>query len=236
VRGARALLGVLLVVAGTAAAGLIALDAVGQVNRFLAPPPTRPAEVAGGRATMLPHPGPVEQPPDLADPADGADLAPAPAEPALPELAAGPPPSRWITCLGLPRIGLETEVVPAPFVLQGNEGTWEVPPFVAGHAEFTAGAGEAGNAIVLGHVTSITLGNVFETLDRARIGDVIQVASGDEEYAYQVTEVRRVSRTDVSVLDPAAAPTVSLITCTGLWLPHVRDYAERLVVRGELVS
>ena len=28
----------------------------------------------------------------------------------------------------------------------------------------------------------------------------------------------------------------SLITCTGLWLPQINDYAERLVVRAELVA
>jgi LPXTG-site transpeptidase (sortase) family protein len=145
-------------------------------------------------------------------------------------------PPRWITHLALPRVGIETAVVPAPFILHGEEGSWDVPPFVAGHAEFTAGAGQPGNAIVLGHVTSLGLGNVFETLDRARVGDLIRITSGEAEYAYQVVDVRRVSRTDISVLDPADTPTVSLITCTGRWLPQLRDYAERLVVRAELIS
>ena len=29
-------------------------------------------------------------------------------------------------------------------------------------------------------------------------------------------------------------PAVTLVTCTGAWLPTVWDYAERLVVRAEL--
>ena len=37
-------------------------------------------------------------------------------------------------------------------------------------------------------------------------------------------------------IQPTAAPSVSLITCTGLWLPQLNDYAERLVVRAELMS
>jgi hypothetical protein len=38
----------------------------------------------------------------------------------------------------------------------------------------------------------------------------------------------------VSVVAPTAAASLSLITCTGRWLPAVGDFAERLVVRAEL--
>jgi len=140
-----------------------------------------------------------------------------------------------ITGLRIASINLETEVVVAEFSEQDG-GTWFVPRFKAGHAEFTAGAGEIGNAVLFGHVTSLSLGNVFEQLHRVHRGDTIEVFSNDRLYDYQVTELRTVSRTDISVLDPTDVPAISLITCTGAWLPQLHDYAERLVVRGELVQ
>ena len=54
--------------------------------------------------------------------------------------------------------------------------------------------------------------------------------------AYRVVDVRKVWRTDISVLEPTESPSVTLITCAGMWLPGVWDYAQRLVVRAELVS
>ncbi|MBA2527863.1 MAG: hypothetical protein H0V18_19090 [Pyrinomonadaceae bacterium] len=48
--------------------------------------------------------------------------------------------------------------------------------------------------------------------------------------------MREVDRTDVSVMAPTEAPNLSLITCTGVWIPFVRDYTRRLVVRAELAD
>jgi LPXTG-site transpeptidase (sortase) family protein len=136
----------------------------------------------------------------------------------------------------LPRIDLEAEVVPAELV-QGKDGsaTWVVPAFKAGHAEGTAGAGEVGNAVLLGHVESRRSGDVFRHLDRARPRDEIKIFSESGTFEYQVVEVKAVPRTDVSVLEPTEVPSVTLITCTGAWNPVIWDYVERLVVRAELV-
>jgi len=159
---------------------------------------------------------------------------PPPEEPAeaIPDYA----PIEPITWVRLPRLGIDAEVVQSKFVQLNDGGTWLIPAFKVGHAEFTGGAGRAGNAVLLGHVTSRSLGNVFETLERARVGDLIQVSGTSGDFAYRVVDVRRVSRTDVSVLEPTATAAVSLITCTGRWLPQLQDYAERVVVRGELVQ
>lgn len=164
----------------------------------------------------------VEAPPQSADPVSEQEIENLANEPVRP-----------ITRLRIDRIRLDTEVVLAKFV-EKDGGTWDVPAFKAGHAEFTAGAGQSGNAVLVGHVTSLTLGNVFQELERVRVGDRIEVVSGAREFDYQVTEVRVVPRTEVSVIEPTENASISLITCTGVWLPHLRDYADRLVVRGEL--
>jgi LPXTG-site transpeptidase (sortase) family protein len=141
-----------------------------------------------------------------------------------------------ITYLNIPSIDVATQVVPAPLVERDGASTWDVPKFVAGHADGSAGAGSTGNAILIGHVTSLTLGNVFEHLDGVHPGDPIRVSSGDRQFEYRVVDVADVSRTDVSVLEPTPGASITLITCTGLWLPTVWDYSQRLVVRADLVG
>jgi sortase A len=85
-------------------------------------------------------------------------------------------------------------------------------------------------------VTSLTLGNVFEHLHDAHPGDEVQVLSDTTVFTYRVLEVRTVPRTDTSIVDPTPTPTLTLVTCTGLWNPALHDYMQRLVVRAELVG
>lgn len=139
-----------------------------------------------------------------------------------------------VTHLQIPSISPAAEVVTARLVRVGQAQTWEVPAFKVGHAEATVGAGEAGNSVLLGHVSSVNAGNVFKDLDRVRVGDAIASHTGDRVFRYRVTEILRVTREDASVLDNTAAPTLTLITCTGTWLPELKDFSHRLVVRAEL--
>jgi LPXTG-site transpeptidase (sortase) family protein len=161
--------------------------------------------------------------------------APAAAGAAAPSPEPTPPPALPITRVVIPRTALDAETVPAHLVDRAGGHTWEVPAYKIGHAEGTAGAGAAGNAVLVGHVTSQSLGNVFHDLDQVRVGDRVQVYSSNQRFDYRVVDVRTVGRTDVSVVSPTPAPSLTLMTCTGVWLPVVSDYAERLVVRAELV-
>jgi LPXTG-site transpeptidase (sortase) family protein len=150
--------------------------------------------------------------------------------------APGATPDRPITRLKIDSIGLDTPVLPAPLTDRDGATTWDVPPMVAGHAEGTPGAGQPGNAIVMGHLTSIHLGNVFLHLDAVKPGDVVEVFSHDQRFTYRATEVHDVDRMDLGVLEPTEQPSLTLITCSGAWLPTVWDYAQRLVVRAELAG
>ena len=146
-----------------------------------------------------------------------------------------PEPSPPITGLRIPSIGLQTKVVPAEFVEGTDGGSWNVPAFVAGHAEFTAGAGAAGNAVLIGHVDSIRSGDVFHNLSGVSMGDSVEVWSGNRRFDYQVVAIWSVPRTDGTVMQPTPKPSITLITCTGQWLPLQHDFSHRLVVRAELV-
>lgn len=138
-----------------------------------------------------------------------------------------------ITHLAIPSIGLDTAVVPAPLVEHDGVTTWSVPRFVAGHAEGSAGAGEPGNAVLIGHVTSLTLGHVFEHLDQVQPGDEVVISSFQQQRVYRVSNVESVDRTTMAVLDSTATPSLTLVTCSGAWLPMIADYSQRLVVHAD---
>ena len=170
--------------------------------------------------------------------APGADEPPAAlAEaPGVAPSGQGMLPDRRITRVRIPSAQTDAEVVPARLARIRDGVTWEVPAHKVGHAELTAGAGERGNAVLLGHVSSLNAGHVFKDLGRVRVGDAIYVTSDGGEFEYRVVDARVVSRTDLSVLDAGETPVLTVITCTGRWLPQVEDYAERLIVRAELIS
>jgi LPXTG-site transpeptidase (sortase) family protein len=77
-------------------------------------------------------------------------------------------------------------------------------------------------------------GNVFANLDQVEVGQTVQVFADTEEFAYTVVSTIHVPRADTSTIVQGDTPVVSLITCTGTWLPTIWDYSERLVVRAEL--
>jgi len=214
---------------GVGLLGLVAVTAW-MVSRVIGAEPAPAAAALPPREQLVAAPQGTAEP--VAETPTEDEIQPADEAEAAVDDDPGPHP---ITGLRIASINLKTEVVVAEYSEQDG-GTWLVPKFKAGHAELTAGAGEVGNAVLFGHVTSLTLGNVFERLHRVHVGDTIEVYSNDRLYDYQVTELRTVSRTDVSVLDPQDTPSISLITCTGAWLPLLNDYAQRLVVRGELVN
>jgi sortase A len=159
-----------------------------------------------------------------------------PAATTAPAATATPTPFRPITRVVIPSIALDAQAVPAGLIKRDGAITWDVPAYKVGHAQETAGAGQAGNAVLIGHVTSRNLGNVFEHLHQLKPGDAVRVFSADQQFEYRVADTRTVSRTDVSVVQPTDTPSLTLITCTGAWLPLVNDYAKRLVVRAELVG
>jgi sortase A len=165
-----------------------------------------------------------------------APQPPPPARVTDPEVsAAAASETHAVTRLVIDSIQLDTPVSPAPLVEHDGVTTWDVPRFVAGYAEGSAGAGQPGNSILIGHVTSLTLGNVFERLHEVSPDDLVLVFHGDTRFAYTVGEVHDVARTDVDVLGSTPSPTLTLITCSGAWLPTIRDYSQRLVVRAELI-
>ncbi len=174
--------------------------------------------------------------PPAAEPSATAVSTPSPIVWAPAPTTPTPEARRPITRLVITSIDLDTDVVAAPLVDSNGARTWLVPAFKAGHAEDTAGAGQRGNAVLMGHVSSLHSGDVFKNLDRVQVGDEVEIFSAERRFIYRVYETRSVPRTDLAMVEPTFEPIISLFTCTGLWDPVAWDFTERLFVRATLVA
>ena len=125
-----------------------------------------------------------------------------------------------------PSIHLDAKVEESPIV----NDQWVVPKFAAGHLQGTAQPGQGGNVVLAGHVQSISSGDVFANIGRLRPGSQIRLYSVAGTVTYSVTKVETVKNTDLAVVSPTSQERLTLITCTGTWLPLQHDYSERTVV------
>jgi hypothetical protein len=153
--------------------------------------------------------------------------------------AAGPSPP--VTVL-IGAIGLTAEVEPVGIA---PDGTIDVPPpEPAGVVGWYTGGptpGEAGNAVIVGHVDSRRNGpGVFYELGRLAKGDEIRVGRTDGSTGrFRVDGVAAFPKAAVpadQVYGPTTAPGLRLITCGGDWDADKRSYADNVVVFATLVA
>jgi sortase A len=97
----------------------------------------------------------------------------------------------------------------------------------------TALPGAPGNAVMAGHISSPVSrkGEVFRRLPEVRVGDRVEVYSGERLATYEVVAVRLVAPTAVEVMEQTSDARLTLITC---YPDH--DYSQRLIVIARLVS
>lgn len=131
------------------------------------------------------------------------------------------------TWLSLPDLGIDSRVEGAGLVLHDGIPTWEILPDVVAHYDGSAVPGETGNVVMAGHLNTplSQQGAVFRALPQARVGQRIQVFSGDTRYTYTIESVRIVDPSDTSVMAPTEDARLTLVTC----YPDY-DFSERLVV------
>lgn len=143
------------------------------------------------------------------------------------------PPPGYAVRLAIPAIKLET-VVKQGGIVQDADGNpiWQTLPFVAVHyGDLTALVGARGNAVIAGHVVTLSEGNVFRFLYQLDLDDQIQVwDQRDVEHDFHVVEVKLVAPDDTSVMQPTPDPTLTLITCGGTFDPQKREFSDRLIV------
>ncbi len=133
-------------------------------------------------------------------------------------------------------IGVDSKVQEIGTAVKNGQLIWETIPYIVGHYHTSAEAGQNGNAIFAGHVTSQSLGNVFLNLYKVELGDSVQIYTKDTIFTYKVGRVRLVLPTDTSVMSSTPNATATMITCAGDWIPSEHQYSRRLIVTATLVS
>lgn len=212
-----------LVLAGLVFIGLYAVLWVAEHNRVPVPLSSPPLMALGEHvgfpslADLLKAQPPIEEEPEL--------------EPVLVEAA--PTSVGSVERIVIPAIGVDSSVVSVGI----SRGEWPVPKFIVGHLKESVLPGEVGNSVFAGHLTSLTLGNVFERLKDLRPGDELTFTGKAGSMQFRVTESKAVKNTDTSALasKPGQA-LVTLITCEGRWVPAENDYDLRRIVYAEPVT
>jgi sortase (surface protein transpeptidase) len=180
----------------------------------------------------------------------GFGLAAAPASPPRPHTAqvapdpstsSGPALPRSVPVrLTIPAIDVRAEIVP---VTADRNGQLEVPPLdrptVAGWYRPGASPGEAGNAVIVGHVDSLRGPAVFFNLGRLRSGDTIRVTRADASVAtFTVDGVGSYPKDRFPterVYGGGGAARLRLVTCGGRFDMTRGDYLDNVVVFASLV-
>jgi sortase (surface protein transpeptidase) len=116
-----------------------------------------------------------------------------------------------------------------------RDGTVAVPDRadVAGWYERGPRPGQAGPAVILGHVDSRTGPGIFLNLSRVPRGAVVFVDRADgSTVTFRVTNVTRVSKTRFPtdlVYAPTLQPTLRLVTCGGSFDATRRSYRDNVI-------
>ena len=125
-----------------------------------------------------------------------------------------PPP---LAVLRIPKIHLEVAVLPGTDDRTLDRGL--------GHIEDTALPGGDGNFAVAGHRDGF-----FRGLKDILPGDTIEIETLNGRDRYRVEHTWIVDPTDVSVLDPTPAPSLTLVTCYPFYF--VGSAPQRFIVRA----
>lgn len=162
----------------------------------------------------------------------GAVVAPVASPTAVPTPTT-PPPVR----LAIPALGLEAPVEAVAMDSEGRMATAQGEHDVAWY-ELGAKPGEAGKAVIDGHLDTPYGPSVFWNLSSLKPGDEIHVTGTDGSVRTFIVD-RKQAFPDASfpmteVFGPDPGKKLNLITCTGTWDRVAKNYSHRLVVFSTL--
>ncbi|GAA3909515.1 class F sortase [Streptomyces lacrimifluminis] len=178
-------------------------------------------------------------------PAPRAAAAHAPSSSAAPESSAAPRAGKRLPRARPTRLLIPAIDVSAPFIglAIGDSGQLEAPPAddvnLVGWQANGVSPGEAGTAIIAGHVDTATAPAVFAGLSELKKGDRFSVNRSDSRTAvFVVDSVETFAKDDFPdqrVYADTPQAQVRLITCAGDYDHAVQDYTANLVVFAHLV-
>ena len=124
-----------------------------------------------------------------------------------------------LAVLRIERLNIEVPVLPGTDDVTLNRGV--------GWIEGTAKPGSNGNFAVAGHRDGF-----FRSLKDIELGDSIVIETVDRVHTYVTDDLTVVDPSDVSVLEPREAPTVTLVTCYPFFF--VGNAPQRFIVHATL--
>jgi sortase A len=124
-----------------------------------------------------------------------------------------------VAILKIAKIGLTVPVLEGTSAFTLNRGV--------GHIPGTAGPGQEGNIGIAGHRDSF-----FRGLKDLREGDSLQLVTKAGTESYIVRRIRITDPHDVSVLQPTASRTLTLVTCYPFY--YVGPAPQRFIVEASL--
>jgi hypothetical protein len=134
--------------------------------------------------------------------------------------------------LTIPAIGVSTDLVPLGL---NPDGSMQVPAKWGQAGWYTGGPrpGEAGPAVIAGHVDSVSGPAVFFRLHDLDAGDVVAVTRADGSVVRFVVDrlqqFPKRSFPTAAVFAPTPGPELRLITCTGAFDETRHSYLDNLV-------
>jgi LPXTG-site transpeptidase (sortase) family protein len=135
----------------------------------------------------------------------------------IPHTVRAPREGAVVGSIALPSLHIDS------IILEGStENTLAVG---VGHVTGTGYPGSPGNVVLAGHRDSF-----FLPLEKAKVGDRIEVSARGVATAYLVESTRVVDPSDLSVISPSTRETVTLITCYPF--RYIGPAPQRFVVRG----
>lgn len=121
-----------------------------------------------------------------------------------------------------PSMVLDAPINDGPTIATLHKGLWRIPE--------TSTPDKGGNTVIAAHrYTYTNPRGVFYHLDQVHVGDPVAILWHGKEYVYKVDQTEVVPPTATYIEAPTQKPTLTLFTCTPLWLPK-----DRLVVIASL--
>jgi sortase A len=111
-------------------------------------------------------------------------------------------------------------------ILEGD--SWDQLKQGVGHHIGTANPGATGNVVLSAH--NDIYGELFRDLDKLQPGHDIVLYSATRKYQYQVSSIRIVAPTELSVLSATDRPTLTLVSC----YPYMIDNQRIVVVADQI--
>jgi LPXTG-site transpeptidase (sortase) family protein len=140
--------------------------------------------------------------------------------------------------IAIPALGLSADTVEVGKASDGSIATPDSNPQRAGWYRLGPTPGEAGTAVIVGHVDTANKPAVFAQLNKLKRGKMIEVHRSDRRVAtFAVDTVETLPKSSFPadrIFTHDGPPRLVLVTCGGPWIGGHEGYADNIIVWATL--